>query len=629
MALINSILTIALLLLIYSTSVNARTVILGFDGMDPEMVSQWMDEDLLPNFARLRKNGHFSPLATSNPPQSPVAWAEFATGSHPGLHGIYDFLHRNPESYQPEFSIYDVSESSGFSMGPYLVPVKSGHYLNKRQGEAFWMTLERMGGHATVQRVPASFPPDPVHAMISGMGIPDLLGSQGKYTLFSNNRHLNNAENGGQLVRIKPDKNGYFKSTIPGPVHPLRQDGLTLDLPIKIQKTSDHLAIKLPGSEFILKEGEWSEWISVDFSYLGLFDLSGMLRMKLVELGNTFALYVSPIQVDPMADDIGISHPASYARELAESIGPYHTLGMPEETWSLNQGHVDDATFLDMIKSTLKEREAMLMHALEDPENDLVITVFVQTDRVSHMFYRGFDSGHPLYKASTPEARQAIQWIYREADRILGNTLEKLNADDTLLVISDHGFKSFRHVVHLNSWLHREGYLAFKEGYKDSDSLFAQVDWQNTRAYALGLNGLYLNIKDREKHGIVWQKDINKLLDELSTKLIAWRDSQNGSATLISEVFQGNEIYPDSDLGLRPDLVVGYAPNYRASWQTSLGGAPAKPLIEDNLQKWSGDHCMAPQHVPGIFFSNKPLDDIPASIRDIRQLVLPGFRESH
>ena len=75
-----------------------RLVVLGFDGMDPNLAQQWMDDGSLPHFRDLAARGTFHPLGTSNPPQSPVAWSSFATGLGPGDHGIYDFLRRDAKT---------------------------------------------------------------------------------------------------------------------------------------------------------------------------------------------------------------------------------------------------------------------------------------------------------------------------------------------------------------------------------------------------------------------------------------------------------------------------------------------------------------------------------------------------
>ncbi len=135
----------------------------------------------------------------------------------------------------------------------------------------------------------------------------------------------------------------------------------------------------------------------------------------------------------------------------------------------------------------------MFYDSLDRHDSDVVVSVFVQTDRVSHMFYRGIDPQHPLYHDTDDEARDAIHWIYREADRVLGETLQRMDPNDRLIVLSDHGFAPFRRAVNLNRWLADQGLLVLEDGHLESSVGFTSVDWSRTRAYALGLNSVYIN----------------------------------------------------------------------------------------------------------------------------------------
>jgi len=166
--------------------VSGRIIVLGFDGMDPQLAQRWMKEGLMPNFKRLAEGGSFRSLATSNPAQSPVAWSSFATGTGPGEHGIFDFLRRSTDTYVPDFSISETQPTKyTVDLFGLQIPADGGEITNRRIGEPFWMTAEKMGHNAAVLRVPVTYPPDPIHHMLSGMGVPDLLGSQGTYSIFT------------------------------------------------------------------------------------------------------------------------------------------------------------------------------------------------------------------------------------------------------------------------------------------------------------------------------------------------------------------------------------------------------------------------------------------------------------
>jgi predicted AlkP superfamily phosphohydrolase/phosphomutase len=596
----------------------SRLIVLGFDGMDPNLAEKWMADGSLPHFAQLARSGHYQRLATTNPPQSPVAWASFATGANPGAHGIFDFLRRDKSDYAPEFSIADSTPPQHvLHMFGWEIPLDSGSLRNLRDGMPFWSTAERDGDRATVLRVPVTYPPDPITRMLSGMGVPDLLGTQGTYTIYAT-RPIPGAENGGRVELVEIGSDGSIHTQFDGPANPLKPGAGALQVPLVLKPSAHGAQLTLADQTLALEPGKWSPWIHLRFRYAGFASIAGMVRAYLLEGFPRPLLYVSPINFDPSDPATPISSPPGYAAELARRIGDYYTLGMPEETWSLNQGHMSEQGWLDSVKSTLADGEKMLDDALARDDSELVVEVFVQTDRVSHMFWRGIDPKHPLYAQSSALARGAIPWIYRQADRVLGDVQGKMHAGDRLIVLSDHGFASFRRAVHLNRWLADQGYLVLKPGATVSAPLFAQVDWSKTRAYALGLNGIFINEKGREAQGVVATSAIAPLKAEIAAKLSGLHD---GGIAVVDAVYDADAIYHGAHLGDAPDLVVGYAPGYRASWQTTLGGVPTA-LIEDNLQPWSGDHCIDPAAVPGVLFTSFQPDKPVAGIADVAQLIL-------
>lgn len=598
----------------------SRLIILGFDGMDPELARRWMDEGHLPNYRRLAEEGHFQALATSNPPQSPVAWSSFATGAAPGHHGIFDFLRRDPESYAPDFSISEtVPPDWVLKLFGWHIPLDGGQTRNRRRGEPFWLAAEARGQRATILRVPVTFPPDDVHRMLAGMGVPDLLGTQGTYTFYTTGR-TEDGGNSSRIVRVRPRRDGAIHTEFRGPDHPLRPDAGALTLDVTFEPATDGMSVRFGPHELTLAEGQWSDWLPLSFDFSGPGAAHGMVRLYLVQGYPRPRVYVSPIHIDPRRPAVPLSVPPGYAAELADSLGDYHTIGMPEETWSLNDGHLTDAAWLEMETTILAEREAMFLDALERNDSELVVSVFVQTDRVSHMFYRGLDDSHPLHEQVAPEHRDAIRWIYTEADRILGETLERMGPHDRLLVISDHGFAPYRWSVHLNRWLIENGFMTLKDGETAAGVVFSGVDWDKTRAYALGLNGIYLNLEGREAHGSVAPEGAQAVKDAIRERLAGFVHQETGKA-VVRRVFDGAEVYRGPHTGDAPDLVVGYERGFRASWQTTLGAAP-EGQVAPNEQKWSGDHCMDPQLVPGVLFASFKPERAIDSIENIAGFVL-------
>jgi predicted AlkP superfamily phosphohydrolase/phosphomutase len=600
-----------------------RTIVIGFDGMDPKLAEQWMADGTMPNFAKLRERGYYQVLPTTNPAQSPVAWASFATGLNPGGTGQFDFLSRDPTTYGPDYGLASVTppqhvlKAFGFQL-----PLDSGTITNKRVGTPFWVSAEQSGQAASVLRVPGTFPPDPITRMLSGMGVPDLLGTQGTFTYYTTEK-VDPDVTGGRLIHVDP-VNGRVEVGFEGPSDPFRTEPTPLSVPVVIeQRDGGVVHVGFDGRELDLKPQQWSDWVDVKFTFGAFMNVRGLVRLYLLESFPNLKLYVSPIQIDPRAPAVPISSPAGYAADLASRIGLYHTIGMPEETWALNDGQMTDDGWLDMEATILKEREAMFFDTLARKDTGLVVMVFVQTDRVSHMFWRGLDEKHPLYAETSERGKGAIKWIYGEADRILGRTVEAMSPNDRLIVLSDHGFTSWRHAVHLNRWLVDNGFMATKPGQPASEKLFTNVNWPRTQAYAIGLNDIYLNRKGREALGIVRDDQVAEIKRAIIDKLTGALDPETGEP-MVLKVYDAAEIYAGQKMADAPDLVIGYAPGYRASWQTALGGVPAK-LVEPNNKKWSGDHLVEPSTVPGVLFASDPKTPHVDSITDMKTLIRAAY----
>ena len=607
--------------------VERRLIILGFDGMDPVLAQQWMDAGSLPNFRQLAAQGGFHSLPTSNPPQSPVAWSDFATGTGPGEHGIYDFLRRDPETQLPAFSISRfVPPQNILPLFGLELPLDSGEIINRRIGTPFWSAVEEQGGRSTVLRVPVTFPPDPIHRMMAGMGVPDLLGTQGTYTIYSTRPLTSSDTSSSRSVRMRADREGHIETVLEGPAHPLKPDAPALNTGLLLDPAGEKVRIRLGDADIQLSPGEWSDWITVGFKYFGPASVQGIVRAYLLSAYPRVQLYVSPVHIDPRDPVIPLSSPPGYAAEMEERFGLYHTIGMPEETWSLNEGHLTDHAFLEMVRTTLQERENMFYDALDHHDSDVVVAVFVQTDRVAHMFYRGIDPQHPLHEETDAEARDAIHWIYREADRVLGETMQRMGPEDRLIVLSDHGFAPFRRAVNLNRWLADQGLLVLKDGKQESSVGFTAVDWSRTRAYALGLNSLYINRTGREVHGIVGEDEAAQIKQQIISSLSGLQDPETGLQA-VRNVFDGELLYPGNANNDAPDLVIGYEPGFRASWQTTLGGVPAS-LVDDNGKKWSGDHCITPEAVPGVLFTSFKTEIPLESLQDIARYAREYWKAS-
>jgi predicted AlkP superfamily phosphohydrolase/phosphomutase len=614
---------------IYRRAKVRRVVLVGFDGLDPELVKQFMQEGKLPNFARLRDTGTFQRLATTCPPISPVAWSSFMTGVNPGKHNIYDFLARDSGSYLPFLSSARVRDvKKRLKAGKYRLPLGKPQVKLLRKGIPFWHFLGKAGIFSSVIRVPITFPPEKfAGVLLSGMCVPDLQGSQGTFSFHSTRDFGDEKPEGGQYLRFQSD-NGRFRSYVPGPENPLLPDEkkpLHVDFSVKLDSAADRAEIEIRGRRFQLRQGDYSDWIELEFEAGLNVRARGICRFFLKQARPDLEIYVTPVNIDPSRPALSISHPLIYSVYLSKLLGPYATLGLAEDTWSLNEGCLDEDAFLKQCYLVHEERTRMFFDALEKTPRGACVCVFDITDRVQHMFWRFIDENHPAANIGAGASRYqgVIKDLYRRMDDLVGRILDRIG-DGVLIVLSDHGFNSFARGVNLNSWLWLNGYLALKDGNRQSAEWFAGVDWQRTQAYAMGLNGLYINQKGRERSGIVPPGEAaQSLKQQLRGKLQKLIDPETGRAA-ISRVFDSQVTFSGPYCENAPDLVIGYAQGYRAGWD-SVKGQVTEAIFENNCKAWSGDHCVDPRLVPGVLFSNRRLECDHPAIIDVAPTVLDWF----
>lgn len=608
-----------------------RVIALGLDGMDPHIMMRLMQRGKLPTFAKLAGGGTFGALHTSNPPQSPVAWANFIAGAHPGRHGIFDFVHRDPETYLPYLSTSrTVPPSSTLTLGDMVIPLSSGKAENLRRGTPFWDRLAEHGVPATVFKIPSNFPPSETgQRTFSGMGTPDILGTYGIFSYYTDQpAKLDTTLGGGAVYTVKVNDNAVHAALV-GPENSMMKSHPETKVDFSVYRDPSHRAAKLSvqGAEMLLKVGEWSPWVRVTFDMFAGVSVSGICRFYLKEVHPHFKLYVTPINIDPSDPFLPISTPEEYAAELAAKIGPFHTKGLPADTKALDQGILTDREFLALDDIFLEEKLAIFEHELSRFDSGLLFYYVSSTDQRGHMFWRNLDPKHPAFDAKdAAQNGDVIEKIYTRMDELLSHTLSKIDKDTMLVAFSDHGFAPFYRSFHLNSWLRQNGYLTLKDGAKgDEKSLFGDVDWSRTQAYAIGFNGLYINEKGREQRGSVPGDKKEALVREIAQKLEQVTDSEGSKAT-VSQAVIVQDRYPGAPRNVSPDIIVGYNSGYRASWQTALGSIPEGELYEWNKNKWSGDHCVDANKVPGMLAANRPMrQSSKASLYDLTATLLDVF----
>ncbi len=623
-----------------SKSVGKKVIVIGIDGMDPRLCASMMKEGLLPNLQKMSASGGFSRLGTSIPPQSPVAWSNFINGAGPGSHGIFDFIHRHPaEPCTPFYSGAETLPGQGYwEVGDYRLQLDFWPFQHdppttvlRRQGIPFWDYLDAAGVPSTFYDLPANYPPSPSqyghHRCLCGMGTPDMLGTYGTYQYFGENVPSGGLEEGGGRRSKLEFERETASGAIVGPENSFLKNPRPVTAPFMVHRDvrADAALLEVQGRKIVLKAGQWSEWVKLTFdlptpAFVPDKQISGICRFYLQEVSPTFRLYVTPINIDPSAPAVQLSEPPSFVQDVSKQLGLFYTTGFQEDHKARSNGLFVDDEFLKQATTVLEERLALFEYAVDDYDDGLLYFYFSSSDLQSHMFWWDSDQKHPT--RSSPEAAKYfahIRRLYQQLDAVVGDVFDRYGGQATIFVLSDHGFANFGRQFNLNSWLRDWGYLNPRE----CSSISQHADWSRTRAYGLGINGLYVNLKGRERDGVVEPGEEHEaLLKELVIRLQAVRDYDGKQ--VIRSVYRADEVYPGDATALAPDLIVGYAAGYRASWATCLGDLTPDVLL-DNDSAWSADHCADALEVPGVLFCNDTFRASSPALIDMAPSILAAF----
>jgi len=571
-----------------------KTLILGFDSFDPAVFEQMAGQNLLPNLEKFIEHGGYSRLEVCSPPQTEVSWTSIATGTDPGGHGIFDFVHRDPVTYAPFVSILPTKKGIA---GEQFVPPYTA--------KTFFEEAAALGYPATALWWPAMFPARselPVMTL-PGLGTPDIRGQLGVGALFTSE---NETKPKTIVVKMEGAAKNRFTASLPGPQTAGRDGPRTISLPIAVDVLDDRsVRLTVDKTQIRLSLGEWSEIIELKFRAGMLFNIHAITRFIATSLSGAVRIYALPLQIHPAHSTWHYSSSGSFAKNLWNEVGPYLTLGWPQDTTGLEEGCITDNQFLDLCEKIFERRIQILFHLMKNFHEGVLASIFDDLDRVQHMFFHN--------------RMDVVQDWYKRLDRFVGDVsarVDEWSGKYRYLILSDHGFSDFRNKIHLNRWLLENNYISMKNGGSD----LTGVDWNRTKAYAVGLNSVYLNITGREGQGIVQANQIEGILSELNEKLSGWKDSHGSS--IVQKIRLKHETYSGPYTRFGPDLVVGYASGYRGSAETGLGKIPAT-VIEQNTDHWGADHCMDADVVPGVIFANRDLRDFGAlSFRDIPFLAI-------
>lgn len=559
-----------------------RTIILGLDSFDPIIFERLLENGKMPHLAQFVARDQYRHFTVSDPPQSEVSWTSIATGLNPGGHGLFDFVHRNPQNYSLHVS---------------LLPTKKGiggfRFTQPFNAKSVFDKVASDGYPATALWWPATFPArvqSPVRT-IPGLGTPDLLGRLGVGMFYTTATGKDSHGNKIPVQKLSKSSKGTYQGSFVGPARNKSGKIESIELAFEISLPGkDSAELKFEKERFELKIGEWTPIIEVNFKMGLFFSVRAITRLILCSIGPDIELYALPLQIHPLKTAWNYGTPKNFIKSVWQETGPYLTLGWPQDTTALEEDRITDRQFLQLCKLIFEERKRTFLQQVDEFQEGLLACVFDTLDRIQHMFLK--------------QRPDVVEDWYISLDALVGDVEQRLKKSGfwnktKLIVMSDHGFGRFDYKVHLNRWLEENGYLTAKNNSTSRE--FSEIDWGQSKVYAIGLNSLFLNLEGREGRGIVKPGDVDNLLDEISIKLKQWEGFEDKQ--IVDQVLKRKEAFDGPLAEYGPDLLVGYAQGYRASQETGLGNWHSNSF-EKNNDHWASDHCMYAAAVPGVIFCN-------------------------
>jgi predicted AlkP superfamily phosphohydrolase/phosphomutase len=532
-----------------------------------------------------------------------------------------------------------------------------------RDGTPFYKMLADQGLAAVALQAPMDTPPPaaPGLRVLCGLGVPDIAGQDASWAIYTSEiLPARRTPTGGRIVLLE-SLDGINEVDILGPSDPFVSEELaglerreandfdeherlraelerlrarqfaSVRMLVRWKPGEDRVTLELPEVQPVtLRQGEWSDFLPVTFRSGKLVVRRGLARFYVARAGSELRLYQEPIGWDPRHPNpqVPLSSPPDFVSELArrDRVGLFETTGWACATNALKDEMIDERAFVEDVADGMRRREAILREELERKDWRCLFAVFTGVDRIQHMLWRHLDDGHPAHRASEAGAGlEALREMYRSMDRLIGMVMRYYVDDRTaLILLSDHGFASFRWSVHLNAWLRREGYLAVRPEVRTPATFerpFPAIDWTRTRAFAYGLGQIRINVKREGDggRGIVPPGERAALVEEIAGRLLAL---EHEGRRIVHAADRRDAAYSGPHLESAPDLIPGFVRGYRVSAATILGEVP--PMIfEPNESRWSGDHCsVAPELVPGILLTSFKLPEGPARVIDVAPTVL-------
>ena len=584
-----------------------RLVVLGFEGLDPEVLDDLASRGRTPNLSRLSR----APVSTTVPSDPRTAWASFATGAAPAAHGILGDVMRLPSTY--ELTRLTLAVGS------------DGKTRNLRTAEPFWVTASRAGVRVRVIRAPCSFPPDEVERgeVLSGSGTPDAEDGAGSYILVGAGGDGPPAP-GGRFVRARPGVDGAWAVTLPG----LEAGGtrLAAEITLRIERPEGGKPALIAASgrhEVAAEQGQWSDWLAISYEGGGR-KVRAITRVLALALDPSPEALLSDPGVDPYAPIAPLSHPPYYSGFLADRYGLYRTAPSAVEERAFDAGLMPAAALLRQTYSGIEEQERITIGEMGRGGWDLLISIFDEPGPALRIFSRVSDPASPAFDRDLESAYgDTVEKVYARLDAFVGEVMKGMRASDRLLVVGERGLRSVRREFNPAAWLVKAGHLKLVRGARAGGREgLADVDWASTRAYAAGAGGLYLNLRGREPGGTVEPgAEADALLESIRAALASLGD---GGRPVVGEILAGEEAFRGPAADRAPDLLVVLEPGYGIGPAGQLGAVPAR-ILADSSDAWiPGADGGDPADAHGVVLSTVAVRP-DGSILDVAPTVLGFF----
>ena len=608
-----------------------RVIVLGFDGVEPSIVREMIAQGQLPNLAKIQAAGAFTDLKTTVPPQSPVAWSSFMTSKNPGGHNIYDFIRRDPRGRYGPTPYVGTGKMDSPELAPDGAMIKPAEALTYRKGKTFWSVADEQGQRCKILNVPFAFPADTMAngIQLCGLGVPDLRGTTSTFVSLSDGftqAEVKERLSGGMRMALAFDSKDVAQIDVPGPRD--QRYGFTdpkgftrARAAITISRAAGKGTAEVGGKKVELVQGQWSEWLEFPFAMSPTVTVYGITRFFPFEIGAQVRIYMACQQFHPTHPYVPFTSPNDYAEQLRERFGLFKTVGWAYDTHALRQDAMDEDVFMQDVRRTMAWREKLTLDEIDRGEFNMLVSAWTATDRVGHMFWRFRDEKHPLYDPEQAKKYgKTLEESYQIMDGIVGRVMAELREEDLFMVMSDHGFGSWRTGFNVNTWLKEQGYLSVSDPQRAQVGFLQGINWAQTKAYAIGLSSLYLNLRGRETKGTVSPDEADNVIAEIRDKLLDVVEPHSGDP-VFREVYT-RHTYKGEALDEAPDFSLGYQRYYQND-KTAAKGGVAETLFEPNDSKWSGEHAASDAAwKSGMLFSNRGIEKEKPDIRDISVTTL-------